>query len=696
MNEMVVDKPMKTQHQTWIDIMRTNAVHVPHAKAFTFLVNGEDEQRCVTYGELDSLSRSLAVVLSKIAKPGDRVLLLYPQGIDFVIALFACLYSGLIAVPLYAPQNRRKSAMISRVAQDCTATWALSTAEVIDKYQNSLSHSVDMPAMTWMATDVIDMKLADEWVEPEITGESIAYLQYTSGSTSSPKGVVLNHSAVLAQAEEIIDAWGTTTQSVMVSWLPHYHDFGLVFGILQPIYQGFHAILLTPAAFVQQPLRWLSAITKYHATHSAAPNFAFDHCVDNISDEQLTTLDLRSWVTAANGAEPVRMSTLTRFFEKFKSVGVRMTSFSPAYGLAEATLRVTAIGWEDTPRSYTFDSTELAKMHVVPVGDEMPTSHVLASCGVPVGDTVVAIVNPETRERTCDNEIGEIWVSSSCIATGYWGKVALSEEIFRARICNESNTEVHKAERTWLRTGDLGFLYAGELFVASRIKDLIVIRGANHYPQDIEETVEESHTLLRPGFSAAFSIDNGESEQLVVVVERKRYFDESFNYNDVMSVMREMIAEQHGIDVFAVVIIKTGTIPKTTSGKIQRAACKALYLSGELHVLSSWQADVQSEKLDERRAEAVLGLSMSDVIRVSVGERVAASVAKIKQIEFSSVQLIKPLTHYGVNSMDMLELHTDIGGWLGYEIPDDWIWESKSIGELVDRITNTYGQQVIG
>ncbi len=682
MSDVMVDE----RGDTWVDVLRANAERIPSQRAFTFLHNGEEEQESVTFGELDRRARAVAALLARVAKPGERALLLYPQGIDYIVGFFGCLYAGVIAVPLYSPQNRRKTAMIGKVAGDCGASWALSTKAVIDKYESSWARGAKMPPMTWLSTDDLEEGEADEWTAPDISGETVAYLQYTSGSTSDPKGVALSHRPVLAQAREIVEAWGTTEHSVMVSWLPHYHDFGQVFGILQPVFQGFHCVLMSPAAFVQKPLRWLAAISHYRATHSAAPNFAFDHCVDNIAEERLKELDLGSWVTAANGAEPVRMNSLTRFYQRFKACGFRMESFSPAYGLAEATLRVTAIDWRDEPRALEFDAEGLANHQVKPPSSPTATGRVLASCGVPVMDTSVAIVNPTSLYRGRRDLHRDIWGPRPRGVSGRGGREADNEGVFRARIDGDGESG------TWLRTGDLGFLHYGELFIASRIKDLIVIRGSNHYPQDIEATVEESHPLLRPGFSAAFSIEGEEGERLVVVAERKRYFDESVDYSAVMERVREEIADLHGIDVAEILIIKTGTIPKTSSGKIQRAACKALHQDGELRSLSCWRAPAPTTPEATTPAERVLEGSMHDVIRVSVGERVLGSVARVKRIDSTEVELARSLAHYGVSSLDMLELHTDIGDWLGYEIPDEWIWESKSIAELVDNIANSYGQ----
>jgi acyl-CoA synthetase (AMP-forming)/AMP-acid ligase II len=423
-----------------------------------------------------------------------------------------------------------------------------------------------------MVTGDVDDGGETSWNEPHLTAETLAFLQYTSGSTGEPRGVKLSHQNLIHNSRLIQESFGVTADSRIVSWLPPYHDMGLIGCVLQPLYTGAVAILMSPLLFLQRPLRWLNAIARYRATHSGGPNFGYELCIARIAPEQRSQLDLRSWQIAFNGAEPIRADTLQRFATGFAPSGFRPEAFSPCYGLAESTLLVSGGRSSGPPTVKTVQSAALEKGQIVEAHETEGGARKLTGCGqVPPGQKVV-IVNPETLQA-CPGRIGEIWVAGPSVSQGYWNLPDRSSETFNAHLSDTG-------EGPFLRTGDLGFVEGGELFVTGRIKDLVIICGRNLYPQDIELTVAQSHPSLSSGATAAFSIAVEGEEKLVVVQEEGRRRVSSSE--EVTRAIRGAVAEEHGVQVFAVELIKPGRIPKTSSGKVQRHACREWYLAKAL------------------------------------------------------------------------------------------------------------------
>jgi acyl-CoA synthetase (AMP-forming)/AMP-acid ligase II len=437
------------------------------------------------------------------------------------------------------------------------------------------------------ATDALPADAADAWRRPDLTADTLAFLQYTSGSTADPKGVMLTHGNLMANLQLILHGFAIHEQSTGVIWLPPYHDMGLIGGILEPLYMGAPCTLMSPLDFLQRPIRWLNAISKYGATVSGGPNFAYDLVARKATPQQKAALDLSRWEVAFNGAEPVRRETIERFSEAFAECGFRKEAFYTCYGLAEATLIVTG-GVALTPPIYTtVDANELGRGRAVPADEDAPGAQTLVGCGATLLDQDVAIVDPETGERLPAQVVGEIWVTGQSVAQGYWQRQEESERTFCARLAGD--------ERDFLRTGDLGFLdEAGNLFVAGRIKDLIIVDGRNHYPQDIELTVERAHPAIRPGCTAAFPVTHGGQERVVITAEigkgykptpgAQRADGESgpLDPAEVIASIRKAVAESHDIRAHAIALLKPGGAPKTSSGKIQRRAAKASYLDGSL------------------------------------------------------------------------------------------------------------------
>ncbi|WP_437742531.1 amino acid adenylation domain-containing protein [Sorangium sp. So ce1504] len=577
---------------TLVALLRRRAEQRPSGHATTFLVDGEADARAMTYGELDRRARALAAELQADARAGDRALLLVPPGLDFIAAFFGCLYAGLVAVPVPLPQRKSGLMRVLAIVRDCRPSVVLTTEAFLgavtmlrdDPSFAELSH------LRCMAVDTIRDGQEDAWRAPRVTAETVAFLQYTSGSTGTPKGVVLTHGNLLRNELMIQRAFAHTAESVIVGWLPPHHDMGLIGNILQPLYVGVPCIQLAPEHFLMRPRRWLEAISRYRATTSGGPNFAYELCIRKIPPEQREGLDLGSWKVAFNGAEPIRAATLDRFAEAFAPAGFRREAFYPCYGLAEATLLVTGGAADAPPVVRAVDRAGLAQGHAVFEPRRPEDGVALVGCGgSPAGDEV-RIVDPETLRPCKDERVGEIWVAGASVAQGYWERPEETALTFEARLST--------GEGPFLRTGDLGFSSRGELYVTGRLKDLIIVRGRNIYPQDIELTSEESHPGLRAGGGAAFSVDVDGEERIVIVQELGRRAPAS-EPAELGAAIERAVADRHEVAVHAVVLIKPGNLPRTTSGKVQRRACRARFLDGSLDAV--WQ----STRVDRApRAEA--------------------------------------------------------------------------------------------
>ncbi|AUX48181.1 peptide synthetase [Sorangium cellulosum] len=567
---------------TLVALLRRRAEQRPSGHAYTFLLDGEADARAMTYGELDLRARALAAELQAGARAGERALLLVPPGLDFIAAFFGCLYAGLVAVPVPLPQRKRGLLRVLAIVRDCRPSVVLTT----EAFLGAVAMLRDDPSLAELshlrcvAVDTVRDGQGDAWRAPRVTAETLAFLQYTSGSTGTPKGVVLTHGNLLRNELMIQRAFAHTEESVIVGWLPPHHDMGLIGNILQPLYVGVPCIQLSPEHFLMRPRRWLDAISRYRATTSGGPNFAYELCVGKIPPDQREGLDLGSWQVAFNGAEPIRTATLDRFADAFAPAGFRRAAFYPCYGLAEATLLVTGGAADAPPIVRAVDRAALSQGRAVFDPRDPEAGLSLVGCGgSPAGDEVL-IVDPETH-RPCDGEhVGEIWVAGASVAQGYWERPEETAQTFEARLCT--------GEGPFLRTGDLGFVSRGELYVTGRLKDLIIVRGRNLYPQDIELTAEESHPGLRAGGGAAFSVDEGGEERVVIVQELGRRAVTSADPAEIGAAIERAVADRHEVGVHAVVLIKPGSLPRTTSGKVQRRACRGRFLDGTLDAV--WQS----------------------------------------------------------------------------------------------------------
>lgn len=558
--------------ETFVELLERRRAQRASHTPFRFLADGESEEINLSYAELDRQARAIAAWLQRTQNAGDRAILIYPPGLEYITAFFGCLYAGVIAVPAYLPRMNRLTSRLLSIVADAKPSLVLTTRRILSDVTKRLAGTPELLSLQWMATDNLEPGIENSWAKPSLSGDSLAFLQYTSGSTQAPKGVMVTHRNLLHNSEAIKQFFGNGPHSSGVIWLPPYHDMGLIGGIIQPIYADSTAIVMTPVAFIQRPMRWLQAISKYRATVSGGPNFAYDLCVERISPEQRATLDLSCWEVAFCGAEPVRHETLERFTDAFGGCGFRRSAFYPCYGLAESTLMVTGGRPGRPPVHVSFQAEALERNRVVPVANDDPDARPLVGCGGVAGGQTVHIVDPDTHQIAAPDAIGEVWVQGPSVAAGYWKMAEQTRETFGAYLAT--------GEGPFLRTGDLGFFFDGELFVTGRIKDLIIIRGSNHYPQDIEHSVQKASAVLALGAGAAFSLEQNETEKLVIVHELNVRHCE--NADEIFQAMRNAVAEDHELQLDSIVLLKPGQIPKTSSGKIQRRAAKALYMEGKL------------------------------------------------------------------------------------------------------------------
>ncbi|MCB0642957.1 MAG: fatty acyl-AMP ligase [Phaeodactylibacter sp.] len=567
---------MKQAPGSLVDILGWRAKRQTHKLSYRFLLDGETEACSISYGELDARARSIGAQLQACSRAGDRVLLLLPTGLDFIAAFFGCLYAKVIVIPVPPPHpGRLEKSMPSvlRIAKDAGPVAAILDASLASAIQ---VHEIETVApFLEMHLLVPDEEQADTWASrwqpPDLEKEDVAFLQYTSGSTTLPKGVVVSHGNLLHNLQVIKTAFDQSPASETVIWLPPFHDMGLIGGILQPLYTGNPVTLLPHLLFVQRPIRWLQAITRYQATTSGGPNFAYELCLQKVRPEQKELLDLSSWEVAFNGAEPVHHQTLDRFAAYFASCGFRREAFAPCYGLAEATLMVTGGPTNRLPVQQHLLKSGLAENKVILAAEANEQTQTVVSSGRNIGAQSICIVNVETGEVCLPEQIGEIWLQGPSVAKGYWQHPSATAHTFGATLSEGQ-------EGPFLRTGDLGFLLDGELYITGRIKNLILHAGKNHYPHDLERTVQEAHPAVRPQGCAAFSILTEEGEAVVLVVEIQRDFRNE--PTAIKRAIRKAIAEIHQLPLSEIILTLPGSIPRTTSGKIKHFRCQENYLSG--------------------------------------------------------------------------------------------------------------------
>ncbi|MDI1480357.1 non-ribosomal peptide synthetase [Polyangium sp. y55x31] len=620
--------------RTMVDLIQEQGERYEDEIAYRFLPDGAEDEEVWTHADLLTRAGGVAARLGETLRPNDRVLLFLAPGLDYLAAFYGCILAGVIAVPAYPPDPSRLDRTLPRlsaIARDADVHAVLTTTEIASFKSLMGSVAPELHGLSWITVDDAPGCADAAFRAPRRRPEDIAFLQYSSGSTGVPKGVMLTHANLLANLESIRRTFRTSNATHVVSWLPPYHDMGLIGGILQPLFCGGTATLLSPRAFLRSPLRWLSAISRFGGTLSGGPNFAFDLCVRKIGEEDRDRLDLGSWEIAFNGAEPVRRTTLDRFASHFERSGFRRQALFPCYGLAEATLLVSGGFFAPEPAEPAF--------RFAPV-----------DCGPPADGTEVRIVEPERRVALEEGDVGEIWVRSKSVGAGYWGKPALSEETFRARLAASPDGA------TYLRTGDLGVLRGGHLHVAGRRKDLLVVRGRNVHPQDVELSAVAAHPSLRPGGAAAFALDDGDAERVALVLETDTRAG-SFDVEALASVVREAVANDHDVHVDTVAFVPAGSVPKTSSGKVQRFLAREQLLAGALPLLG------RDEQAPRDLAAPPAALDRAAYAALPPAERAASLrrlvtglVASLAGLPTEAIDPDEPLARYGLDSMATAEL----------------------------------------
>lgn len=563
---------------TLVELLRLQADRFGDKIAFSFAPDGKKIIARLSYRELDTRARAVAATLQHQGAAGQRVLVICRPGLDSIVNIFGCLYAGAVAVPVDTPLPRLKL-----VAPDAQAAFAVATAETRNQLQAVAADVPGMSALRWCATDEFTAD-PEDWEAPDVGPDTTALIQYTSGSTKSPKGVVVTHDNLMHNLEAIRRAWRGDENAKSVYFLPQQHDMGLIGGVLEMIYVGCSTVLMSPIAFFQRPMLWLEAMSVHRATTTAAPNAAYRMCVQKSTPEQRATLDLSHWITAAVSSEQIHASTMQEFADAFAPAGFRLQAFRPAYGLAEATLLVTGDPGPDVAGVRYVDSTALSENRAVDAPADT-AAVALVSCGPPVCGQRVLIADPETRRRLGPNEVGEIWVSGPSVAQGYWERPVENAHSFGGFL--------DTGEGPFLRTGDLGFVCNDELFVTGRWNDLITIRDSSYYPTNIEPTVQACHPALlaERGAVVAVQPQQGADTRLVVLqeVDHQQQVAES-EFAGIIEGIRAAVSAQHGLEAHDVLLVPAMRLPTTSSGKIQRGQCRQQFLDGQLEALAQWHA----------------------------------------------------------------------------------------------------------
>ena len=570
--------PLITQSQTIVELLRQRVEEQGSQIVYRFLKDGERDEISISYQQLDLQARAIASSLQGLGLENARVVMIYPYDapLEFIAAFLGCLYASVVPVPCHPPRNRSALEEIEARLISADAQMILTTKNLLPQLNKQL------PAIDKLATDKIPLTQAQDWMEPLLNQDSLAFLQYTSGSTGTPKGVMVTHGCLLANQEMLKMAFGHTESAIGVGWLPLFHDMGLIGNVFQALYLGASCVFLSPMAFIQKPVRWLQAISRYQAITSGGPNFAYDLLCRHVTEQQLESLDLSSWQVAFSGAEPVKLETIEAFTTKFARCGFRREAFYPCYGMAEATLLISGGEKNQLPVVRYVEKLALEENRVVISSTEKPGFKPIVGCGKAWLDGKIAIANPQTLNQCTANQIGEIWVSGFGIAKGYWQQPEATVETFQAYLEDSQ-------EGPFFRTGDLGFIHEGELFITGRLHDVMVFWGFNHYPQHIEQTVQLSHPGLKANGGAAFAVEIEGEEKLVIAQEIERSYRQSLDLESVVEAIRWAVFNEHFIDVYAIILLKTGSIPKTSSGKIQRRLCREKFLAGNLDMIAQWQ-----------------------------------------------------------------------------------------------------------
>lgn len=677
-NSLSADAPKVPAFELITEALAYHAEHTPDQTAYRFLEDGETVKATLTYRELYEASRKLAAKIAEHAAPGDRAMLVFPSGLDFPTAFFACLYAGVIAVPMYLPSGKRRLGRFKTVSKDCAPVLAIGESSSSEKAKEWFAETEVLSDLKWIDADRIGEVTPISLPNPE--PQHTAFLQYTSGSTGDPKGVEVSHANIVHNNR--LSMLSTRTARNYVSWLPIYHDMGLIGKILANVYGGETLTFMAPVDFITKPVRWLRALSEYGGQTSAAPNFAFDHCVKYISDKEMEGVDLSGWKAASNGAEPIKASTIRKFTERFGKYGFQPSTFMPCYGMAETTLIVS--GTAGVIEIIRADKKSLLDGKIAEVSASEEEAAELVGSGPVLDGFTVVIADPETKRACPPDSIGEIWVQGPSVTKGYWQRPQLTEEIFRAQI------EGEEERGHFLRTGDLGFLRKNNLFVTGRLKELIIINGANIYPQDVERSIQEEDPVLQENAGAVFSVESESGmDEVVVFQEISRQHVRDFNAEEVIDNIIKRVIANHEIPVLAVFLISPGRLPKTTSGKIQRMKCRAEYLAGNPEgVLASRDRSALKSAKDEGKRKASEETPASDsAFRKELSDRIVKEIAELTEVPESAVDVNTSFASLGVSSIQGIQLAERLGRFLGRRVETTDLYNYSTVNELVNHLT---------
>ncbi|KAA1242927.1 non-ribosomal peptide synthetase/type I polyketide synthase [Aquimarina sp. RZ0] len=677
----------KLHKETLVTIFDKHLKETPEKVIYTFLEDGERELGSRTYKELYERSGMIASHILAYANPGDRVLLIYPTNLDFIDVFFGCVRAGVIAVPSSPPEGKRRIGRLENIVSDCKPTLIFTNSVMYKRIKKWFDHT-ELSELKWLVTDEIEVSL-DKVFLKEITPSSTAFLQYTSGSTGDSKGVIISHSNVLHSSDLIQKSFDHSKESVGVGWLPAFHDMGLIGNMIQPFYVGFPLYFMAPIDFIKKPVRWLKAISKYKATGSGGPNFAYDLCIDQISDEDIKELDLSSWKVAFNGSEPIRPLSLDNFVKRFGKYNLKRSSLFPCYGIAEATLIISGTDYRKAPNTLTLDKGKLlnGQVEASQNTEDLTKITTLVSNGAILAPMRVKIVNPITKRVCKKNEVGEIWIKGPCVGDGYWNREELTKEVFKAQI-QYANGKVNTRLGTFLRTGDMGFLKEGELFISGRLKEMFIINGTNHFPQDIERVAQRSHPDLVANSGAAFSIDKDGKEEVILVQELNRNVIRNYDFKEIVNAISKEVLYEHKIPLHEIILVGPGGVEKTTSGKIKRVRTKQLYLSDSLYQeLDRWNS--KADHIADKTLDESINLTESITEdSIEIMKWIQEKIATVVNVPVHEIDIASSFASFGITSIQGIRLVGELSEFLNMNLSPILLYEYQNISSLTAYLLN--------
>jgi len=674
-------------NNTLVEILAYWAKVKPDGKAYTMLNAKGLEDSYITYGELHSQALNVARYLLSQGLRSRNVILLYPPGIEFIVGFFGCLYAGVVPAPIHTPKRNRSNQKIANLVLCANAAAILLPEAQKQEFRNILMKEENLPKdLMYVSTDTISELPYGEGQLPKIDGSMLAFLQFTSGSTSLPKGVMISHSNCLSNLDMALSVTQATPSSTFVSWLPHHHDLGLVAHLLHSLYGGSHCVMLAPTTFVSRPIEWLRAITKYRGEYTGAPNFAYQLCVDKIQPEEQKNLDLSSLRMAINAAEPINSQTLWDFSAKFAENGFKPRMFLPAYGMAEGTVFISSGTLDREPVYLEVDLESLGKDNIAKPATTESQKKVFVGCGHAKLGEQIFIIDPKRNCEVPRNHVGEVWLTGPNVMCGYYNNTEATAQTL----------VYQQGDRPYLRTGDLGFMDDnGELYITGRLKDMMIVNGVNYYPQDIEICVEQAHLDIRSGCVIAFSVPGATGEELVTVVELNKAgitkMKQSGYLEELVEAISSKVGENFELPLNQLVFLKIGRIPKTSSGKLRRQQCKQEFLQGIPDALATWTQDDSTNQSQEAVDTQNLEKTFQEIMSMGFTHlKVFTNLIKmltneyhVKMVDFD---LERPMVVYGIESSQLMEIRGQLEKQLECPIPVEIFSQENNVKGLLNDI----------